>query len=126
MASAAQWASMVHPSGQGVPGARITAVTMDGRNVDVFNEAGQFGLKRMIDTAARQKRDDGAFELRWSSGAITVAMGLKIISSPDKGGATPDQGLRGLRLPETIAGAPAAGAPPQLPAVPTAVAGVNP
>ncbi|MYM66359.1 type VI secretion system membrane subunit TssM [Pseudoduganella sp. FT55W] len=127
----AQWASMVHPSPQGAPGARITAVAFDGRSVDVFNEPGQLGLKRMIDTAAKQKRDGGVFELRWTSGGITVAMGLKIISSPESGGAAnvpQDQGFRGLRLPETFVGAPlAASAPPLRPIdggpPPTALAG---
>ncbi|QJD93943.1 type VI secretion system membrane subunit TssM [Duganella dendranthematis] len=105
----AQWANMVHPSPQGAPGARITAVAMDGRSVDIFNEPGQFGLKRMIDTATKQKRDGGVFELRWSSGVITVAMGLKIISSPESAAsASPDQGFRGMRLPETIVGGPPA------------------
>src|SRR5471032_307314 len=102
----AQWANMVHPSPQGAPGARITAVAFDGRSVEVFNEPGQFGLKRMIDAAAKQKRDGGVFELRWTSGAITVAMGLKIVSSPDSSGVAPqEQGFRGMRLPETIVGA---------------------
>ena len=135
----AQWASMVHPSPQGVPGARITAVAFDGRSVEVFNEPGQFGLKRMIDTAAKQKRDGGVFELRWTSGGITVAMGLKIVSSPENSaadGAPPDQGYRGLRLPETVVGAPLAGATPSASPTPlmptgggppvTAVAGAGP
>jgi type VI secretion system protein ImpL len=117
----AQWASMVHPSPQGVPGARITAVAFDGRSVEVFNEPGQFGLKRMIDTAAKQKRDGGVFELRWTSGGITVAMGLKIVSSPESGsGAPPDQGFRGLRLPETIVGASLAASAPGASPSPTA------
>jgi type VI secretion system protein ImpL len=108
----AQWTNMVHPSPQGAPGARITAVGFDGRSVEVFNEPGQFGLKRMIDAAAKQKRDGGVFELRWTSGAITVAMGLKIISSPESSGsgtaAPQDQGFKGMRLPETIVGVPVA------------------
>jgi type VI secretion system protein ImpL len=107
----AQWANMVHPSPQGVPGARITAVAFDGRSVDVFNEAGQFGLRRMIDAAAKQKRDGGVFELRWTAGAITVTMGLKIVSSPESAGAAPqEQGFRGMKLPETIVGKPSAAA----------------
>lgn len=111
----AQWANMVHPGQQGTPGARITAVAFDGRSVDVFNEPGQFGLKRMIDAAAKQKRDGGVFELRWTSGAITVAMGLKIISSPESSASVPqDQGFRGMRLPETIVGAPS-DSPPAAP-----------
>ncbi|MEO5932009.1 MAG: ImcF-related family protein, partial [Duganella sp.] len=106
----AQWTNMVHPGTQGVPGARIAAVTFDGRSVEVFNEPGQFGLKRMIDAATKQKREGGVFELRWTSGAITVAMGLKIISSPESSGgagAPQEQGFRGMRLPETIVGAAA-------------------
>jgi type VI secretion system protein ImpL len=118
----AQWANMVHPSPQGAPGARITAVAVDGRSVDVFNEAGDQGLKRMIDAAAKQKRDGGVFELRWSNGGITVAMGLKIVSNADNNGraAAPaqDQGFRGLRLPETVVGAPLSASTPPSPSAP--------
>jgi type VI secretion system protein ImpL len=105
----AQWSNMVHPSPQGAPGARITAVAFDGRSVDVFNEPGQFGLKRMIDAASKQRKEGGVYELRWTSGAITVALDLKITSSPESNGrdagAPQEQGLRGMSLPETIVGA---------------------
>ncbi|MBA5639496.1 type VI secretion system membrane subunit TssM [Duganella sp. LX20W] len=105
----AQWSNMVHPSPQGAPGARITAVAFDGRSVDIFNEPGQFGLKRMIDAASKQRKDGGVYELRWTSGAITVALDLKITSSPESsgrdGGAPEEQGFRGMSLPETIVGA---------------------
>lgn len=103
----AQWTSMVHPSQQGLPGARITAVTFDGRSVELFNEAGQFGLKRMIDAATRKRKEEGVHELRWTNGAISVALDLKITSSPEAGGgdAGPqDQGFRGMKLPEAIVG----------------------
>jgi type VI secretion system protein ImpL len=106
----AQWTSMVHPGTQGPPGARITALTFDGRSVELFNEPGQFGLKRMIDAAARKKKDGGVFELRWSSGAVSVAFDLKITSSPDAGGggdAPQGRGFKGMTLPEAIVGAPA-------------------
>jgi type VI secretion system protein ImpL len=123
----AQWTNMIHPSPQGAPGARITAIGFDGHSVDVFNEPGQFGLKRMIDAAAKQKREGGAFELRWTSGTITVAMGLKIISSAESSGgagaASPqDQGFRGMKLPETIVGAPLATPSAASPAAVSAVA----
>jgi type VI secretion system protein ImpL len=105
----AQWSNMVHPSPQGVPGARITAVSFDGRSVDVFNEPGQFGLKRMIDSASKQRKEGGVYELRWTTGAITIALGLKITSSPETNGgnasAPQEQGFRGMTLPETIVGA---------------------
>jgi type VI secretion system protein ImpL len=97
---------MVHPAAQGMPGARITAVTFDGRTVELFNEPGQFGLKRMIDAAAKQRKDGGVHELRWSAGGVSVAVQLRITSSPDSGGgAAPQTGLTGMRLPETIVGA---------------------
>jgi len=74
----AQWTNMVHPGPQGAPGARITAVTFDGRTVELFNEPGQFGLKRMIDAAAKKRKDGGVFELRWTQGEVAVALDLKI------------------------------------------------
>jgi type VI secretion system protein ImpL len=102
----AQWANMVHPGPQGAPGARITAVTFDGRSVELFNEPGQFGLRRMIDAAVRTKKEGSVHELRWTAGGISVAVELRIVSSPDAsaGGAPQEQGFRGLRLPEAIVG----------------------
>ena len=107
-----QWAHMVHPGPNGVQGARITATGVDGRSVDVFNQPGPQGLKMMIDAAARQRREGGGFELRWTSGTVTVAMGLKIISTPDSGDSEPEppapgQRFKGMQLPETVVGAPA-------------------
>ncbi len=120
----AQWSNMVHPGTQGAPGARITAVTFDGRSVELFNEPGQFGLKRMIDAASKKRKEGGVHELRWSNGAVSVAIDLKITSSPETSGgdgAPQEQGWRGMKLPETIVGA-AAPAPQPQPAAPAAVA----
>ncbi|MDC8755997.1 type VI secretion system membrane subunit TssM [Janthinobacterium fluminis] len=114
----AQWVNMVHPGTQGTPGARITAITFDGRSVELFNEPGQFGLKRMIDAASKKRKEGGVYELRWSSGNVSVAFDLKITSNPEASGddAGPQQqGWRGMTLPEAIVGraapAPAAPAP---------------
>ncbi|MET3129978.1 type VI secretion system protein ImpL [Oxalobacteraceae bacterium GrIS 1.11] len=104
----AQWTNMVHPGVQGAPGARITAVTFDGRSVELLNEPGQFGLKRMIDAASKTRKDGGVYELRWNKEGVSVAFDLKITSSADVTGSgdapLPAQGLRGLKLPETIVG----------------------
>ena len=106
------WSNMVHPGPPGVAqGARISAVGADGRTVDLLNEPGPQGLKRMIELASRKRKDGGVFELRWSSGALTVALDLKIVSQPDGQAAPPGLGFRGLRLPPTIVGKDAA-APP--------------
>jgi type VI secretion system protein ImpL len=108
------WSNMVHPGPQGMQGARISAVTADGRTVDLLNEPGPQGLKKMIELATRKRKDGGVFELRWSSGPVTVALDLKIVSNTDGQSAAPGQGFRGLRLPPNIVGrelgAPAAGA----------------
>ncbi|HAV35799.1 MAG TPA: type VI secretion system membrane subunit TssM, partial [Massilia sp.] len=104
------WTNMVHPGPQGSSGAKISAVTFDGRTVELFNEPGQFGLKRMIEAAAKKKKDGGIHELRWSAGSVTVAVDLKITSSAESGassGAASSQGFRGMRLPLTIVGQPA-------------------
>lgn len=124
----AQWTNMVHPSPQGAPGARISAVTFDGRTVELFNEPGQFGLKRMIDAASKKRKDGGVFELRWTRGDVSVALDLKITSSAEMTGtgtnaAPQEQGFRGMQLPETIVGTPGApAAPTSVPAPATAPA----
>jgi len=105
------WFNMVHP-GPGTSGARITAVTFDGRTVELFNEPGQFGLKRMIEAAAKKRKDGGVHELRWNGagGALSVAVDLKITSSAEANGggaAAGGQGFKGMRLPGTIVGRPA-------------------
>jgi type VI secretion system protein ImpL len=126
-----QWTNFVWPNPQGTPGAKVTATTFDGRSVELLNEPGRFGLERLIATATRKRRPDGAFDLTWTRDGISVSISLRIISSPQSGGSTASdspqgQGLRGLRLPTSIAdvNAPAststppapAGSPPSTPA----------
>lgn len=103
--TAASWTNMVHPGPQGVAGVRISAVTFDGRTVELLNEPGQAGLKRMIDAAQKKRKDGGVFELRWSAGNVAVTVDLKIVSSAAANGSgEQSQGFRGLRLPSTIVG----------------------
>ncbi|MDN4039573.1 type VI secretion system membrane subunit TssM [Massilia sp. YIM B02443] len=113
------WTNMVHPGPQGMAGARVSAVTFDGRTVELFNQPGQFGLQRLFEAAQRKRKDDGVHELRWSANNVSVAVDLKIVSSPQSGGsgAGSGQGFRGLRLPQAIVGrSDAAPAPEPAPA----------
>jgi len=106
------WVNMVHPGPQAAGGAKISAVTFDGRSVELFNVPGQFGLQKMIEAAANKRVDAATHELRWSAGNVAVAVNLKRISSADAGvgaDAQASQGFRGLRLPEAIVGRQAAG-----------------
>jgi type VI secretion system protein ImpL len=109
------WVNMVHPGPQGASGAKVSAVTFDGRTVELFNEPGEFGLTKLIATAVQKKVEGGLHELRWSSGNVSVAVTLKRVSSPGSS-ADPQasRGFSGLRLPETVvgrAGNAAAGGP---------------
>ncbi|GAB3465740.1 type VI secretion system membrane subunit TssM [Massilia terrae] len=102
------WTTMVHPGPQGVTGAKISAVTFDGRSVELFNQPGEFGLKRMVDSAARKNKPGGVFELSWSANNVAVTIDLRITSSAavDGNGDSNGQGrgFKGLRLPDTIVG----------------------
>jgi type VI secretion system protein ImpL len=108
----AAWVNMVHPGPQGASGAKVSAVTFDGRTVELFNEAGEYGLTKLIAAATQKKLDGGLHELRWSAGSVSVAVTLKRVSSASSGGgdAQASRGFSGLRLPETVVGRAAAGA----------------
>jgi type VI secretion system protein ImpL len=107
------WVNMVHPGPQGTSGAKISAVTFDGRTVELFNEPGQFGLQKMIEAAAKKRIDAGTHELRWNAGNIAVAVNLKRVSSADSGtDAQASRGFNGLRLPDAIVGGKGAVAGP--------------
>jgi len=102
------WVNMVHPGPQGASGVRISAVTFDGRTVELFSEPGQFGLQRMIGTAEKKRLGPGMHELRWSASGVAVAVNIKIVSDANAGGGTGEaqasRGFNGLRLPEAIVG----------------------
>ena len=106
------WTNFIWPNPAGAPGARVSAVTFDGRTIEVANQPGRFGLERLINSANRKRKDGGVFELSWSSGGTAVSIDLKIISSAQVSGATLGNGsapnLRGMKLPDVIAGSGAA------------------
>lgn len=108
--TAADWSNFVWPASNGAPGAKITGVTNDGRSVELTNNPGRSGLERLIGGAQRERQADGSFILSWSNDGAQVSIALRIISSPqatgnDKAAAsTAGSSLRGLKLPQTIAG----------------------
>ena len=124
--TAPAWTNMVHPGPQGAPGAKISAVTFDGRSVELFNEPGQFGLQRLIESAAKTRKGQGWFELRWNVAGVAVAIELKITSDAASNGsnsATPQgKGFAGLHLPEAIVGRALTAPAPAVPAGPAIAA----
>jgi type VI secretion system protein ImpL len=111
------WVNMVHPGPQGSSGARVSAVTFDGRTVELFNEPGEYGLTKLIAAAAQKKVEGGLHELRWTAGNVSVAVTLKRVSSAggnNGGEAQASRGFNGLRLPETVVGRGTPAGGPQL------------
>jgi type VI secretion system protein ImpL len=109
------WVNMVHPGPQGASGAKVSAVTFDGRTVELFNEAGEYGLTKLIAAASQKKLEGGMYELRWSSGNVAVAVTLKRVSSAaSTSDAQASRGFSGLRLPDSVVGRAAAASSPQL------------
>jgi type VI secretion system protein ImpL len=99
------WTNMVYP-GPGTAGARISAVTFDGRTVELFNEPGQFGMRKMIEASTQQRKSAGVNELRWVSGNLAIVVDLRLVSNAAAAGN--GKGFQGLRLPPTIVGRPVA------------------
>jgi type VI secretion system protein ImpL len=100
------WTNMVHP-GPGTSGARISAVTFDGRTVELFNEPGQFGMRRMIEAATQKRKSADIVELRWNGPNLSVAVDLRLVSNAEAGSSAGNsRGFNGLRLPDTIVGRP--------------------
>lgn len=103
----AQWTNLVWPNTQGVPGAKIIAITFDGRSIEVANFPGKFGFKRLMDAASNKRKEGGIFELSWSKDNITVTADLKIISRPDastESNNPQSTGFKGMKIPSTVLG----------------------
>jgi type VI secretion system protein ImpL len=121
--TAPEWTQMVWPNASGVAGARLAALTNDGRSVELINEPGNNGLGRLLETAQRRAMPDGSFELSWSKDAFRVTLLLKVLRRPGEapraaaaggpggGGqaAQPVAGnkLKGVKLPPLVVGSEA-------------------
>ena len=127
------WTHMVWPNPQGTPGAHITAQTPDGRTVVLLDEQGNLGLKKMVESAKRQRSPDGMFLLSWENSGITVSANLKIMPAAAAPAAPPaaaeaapaSHGFAGMTLPATVVGAADPAPAPATPAA-AASAGVRP
>jgi type VI secretion system protein ImpL len=103
------WQNFVWPAGQGAPGVvRIQGVTTAGQSLDFVNEIGIYGLEKMVASAARSKKTDGSFELRWGKEPQLVAVQFRTTSSPNSSGQMPSASKRllGLALPASVVGKP--------------------
>ncbi len=119
---AANWNDFVWP-GQGTPGVHITGISVEGKAVEFLNIPGNSGLEKMFASAKQRKLPNGSFELSWPSGTMNLTVQLRLIASPTTGASsssgttdTPSTsgGLRGVSLPNTVAGADASATMPSV------------
>jgi len=112
---AASWTNFVWPNNSGSPGVRITGTTADGRTIEVFSAPGNYGFERLIDAARVKRFPNGVRELSWGEGQQTITLQYRAVTAPGPAatppptagatpGARPATGLRGLKLPELVAG----------------------
>jgi type VI secretion system protein ImpL len=104
---------MVWPNLQGKPGARISAITPDGRTVVLLDEPSTSGLKNMLNAAKKTVKGDKLFELSWNNSGVVVTANLKItgkVKLPAAPAPAPGQGFKRMKLPESIIAAAATGA----------------
>lgn len=107
-----QWANFVWPSPTNAPGARIVATTFEGREVEILNIPGRFGLEKMISSATRTRQPDGSFHMSWSEDGVDVGVDLKVVSSSQvqASGGGERRGLLGTVLPRAVVARAPAGA----------------
>lgn len=97
------WESFQWPNPGAVAGAKVTAVTGDGRTVEVLDAPGANGFARMMQMAQVQQREDSS-TLTWSAQNVSVTVEMRTQGQAGGGG----DWQRGLRLPAAVAGQVAA------------------
>lgn len=61
-----QWVNFIWPNSGAIPGARITVIDLQGKTHTIFDEPGEYGINRLIDSAQRTQKGN-IFEMVWRS-----------------------------------------------------------
>ncbi|WP_436872652.1 type VI secretion system membrane subunit TssM [Acinetobacter haemolyticus] len=99
-----QWVNFVWPNKGAIPGARITAVDLEGQTHTIFDEPGEYGINRLID-AAQRKEQNGSFEMVWKSKAdpsLSLKVNFRLISGNSSGNIGSSRGYAGLQLVDKV------------------------
>ncbi|MBC9230493.1 type VI secretion system membrane subunit TssM [bacterium SPL81] len=99
-----QWVNFVWPNQGAIPGARITAVDLEGKTHTIFEEPGEYGINRLID-AAQRKEQNGSFEMTWTSKtepSLALKVNFRLISGNSSGNIGSSRGYSGLQLVDKV------------------------
>ena len=99
-----QWVNFVWPNAGAVPGARITAVDLEGKTHTIFEAPGEYGINRLIDTSQRREQN-GVVEMTWASSqqpSIAVKVNFRLISGNSSSGVGSGRGYEGLQLVDKV------------------------
>lgn len=97
-----QWVNFVWPNAGAIPGARITAVDLEGKTHTIFDAPGEYGINRLIDSSKRRD-NNGVVEMTWQSAQQTnlaVKVNFRLISGQSGVGSNRD--LNGLQLVDKV------------------------
>jgi len=98
-----QWVNFVWPNQGAMPGARITAVDLQGQTHTIFDEPGEYGINRLIDHAQRTQRGN-AFEMIWKDQQnpdLSVKVNFRLISG-NSGHIGSSRGYAGMQLVDQV------------------------
>jgi type VI secretion system protein ImpL len=98
-----QWETFQWPNASGIPGARVSAVTGDGRTIDLINAPGPNGFNRLMQEASITPSMDG-HKLTWTNSGTSVSIDIRIVRSPSTVSGGSNDWRRGLQLPAQVVG----------------------
>ncbi|OTG90665.1 type VI secretion system membrane subunit TssM [Acinetobacter sp. ANC 3832] len=99
-----QWVNFIWPNPGSIPGARITAVDLEGQTHTIFEEPGEYGINKLIDSAQR-KPANGSYEMTWISKQdpkFSVKVNFRLISGNASGAIGAGRGYAGLKLVDKV------------------------
>ncbi|QIO07596.1 type VI secretion system membrane subunit TssM [Acinetobacter lanii] len=103
-----QWVNFVWPNAGAIPGARITAVDLEGKTHTIFDAPGEYGINRLIDSSQRREQN-GVVEMTWASAqqpSVAVKVNFRLISGNSGQGGNPSVGsnrdLNGVQLVDKV------------------------
>ena len=99
-----QWVNFIWPNKGAIPGARITAIDLEGKTHTIVDEPGEYGINRLIEGATRTQSGN-TFEMLWRSKEdpkLFVKMNFRLISGSGTAGIGSNQGYNGMILADKV------------------------